>query len=87
MIKAYLSLKQKLRKLGLSWERIYELGFEYKYPALFLRGKISKEEMLEKIILENWQYAKRQMTWFQRDKRIKRGWKNLKTRKKLPKKF
>ena len=62
---------KKLRKLGLSWKRIYELGFEYKYPALFLRGKISKEEMLEKIILENWQYAKRQMTWFKRDKRIK----------------
>ena len=72
MIKAGLVAEtKKLRKLGLSWKRIYELGFEYKYPALFLRGKISKEEMLEKIILENWQYAKRQMTWFKRDKRIK----------------
>lgn len=55
---------KKLRKSGLSWKRIYELGFEYKYPALFLRGKIAKEEMLAKILLENWQYAKRQMTWF-----------------------
>ena len=62
---------KKLRQSGLSWKRIYELGFEYKYPALFLRSKISKEEMLDKIILENWQYAKRQMTWFKRDKRIK----------------
>ena len=62
---------EKLRKSGLSWKRIYEFGFEYKYPALFLQKKISKEDMLQKIILENWQYAKRQMTWFKRDKRIK----------------
>lgn len=62
---------KKLRKSGLSWKRIYELGFEYKYPALFLQSKISKDEMLERMILENWHYAKRQMTWFKRDKRIK----------------
>ena len=49
---------------GLSWKRIYELGFEYKYPALFLQKKISKDEMLSKMLIENWQYAKRQMTWF-----------------------
>ena len=62
---------KKLKKSGLSWKRIYELGFEYKYSALFLRRKISKDEMLAKMLIENWQYAKRQMTWFKRDKRIK----------------
>lgn len=62
---------QKLRDSGLSWKRIYELGFEYKYPALFLQNKVSKEEMFAKMLLENWQYAKRQMTWFKRDKKIK----------------
>jgi len=62
---------KKLRKSGLSWKRIYELGFEYKYPALFLRRKISKDEMLAKMLVENRQYSKRQMTWFKRDKRIK----------------
>lgn len=62
---------KKLKASGLSWKRIYELGFEYKYPALFLQNKISKDEMLQKMLLENWQYAKRQMTWFKRDKRIK----------------
>jgi len=56
---------------GLSWKRIYELGFEYKYPALFLQNKISKDEMLAKMLIENWQYGKRQMTWFKKDKRIK----------------
>ena len=62
---------RKLKESGLSWKRIYELSFEYKYPALFLQGKISKDEMLAKMLTENWQYAKRQMTWFKRDKRIR----------------
>lgn len=62
---------KKLKNLGLSWKRICEFGFEYKYPALFLQGKISKDEMLTKMLTENRQYAKRQMTWFKRDKRIK----------------
>ena len=62
---------KKLRKFGLSWKRLYELGFEYKYPAMFIQSKINKKEMLEKMILENRQYAKRQMTWFKRNKDIK----------------
>ena len=62
---------KKLRKSGSSWKRIYELGFEYKYPALFLQNKISKGEMLDRMLTENWQYAKRQMTWFRKNKRIK----------------
>ena len=68
---------KRLRASGLSWKRIHELGFEYKYPALFLQNKISKDEMLSKMLVENWQYAKRQMTWFKRDKRIK--WTNSPT--------
>ncbi len=60
-----------IRKLGLSWEKIYELGFEYRYPADFIREKIDKQEMLEKMLVENYKYAKRQMTWFKKDKRIK----------------
>ncbi len=55
---------EKLKKSGLTWKRIYELGFEYKYPTMFLRGEINKEEMLEKIISANRKYAKKQMTWF-----------------------
>ena len=62
---------KKLKESGLSWKRIYEFGFEYKYPAMYLQGKIDKKEMLAKMLIENRQYAKRQMTWFKRDKRIK----------------
>ena len=62
---------KKLKSSGLPWKRIYELGFEYKYPALFLQNKIGKDEMLAKMLVENRNYAKRQMTWFKKDKRIK----------------
>lgn len=57
---------KKLHDSGLSWKRIYEFGFEYKYPALFLQKKISRKEMLERMLLENWHYAKRQTTWFRK---------------------
>src|SRR3989344_4970508 len=76
---------KKLKELGLSWKRIYELGFEYKYPALFLQNKISKDEMLAKMLIENRQYAKRQMTWFKKDKRIK--WINFPTFSLFPRFF
>lgn len=61
---------KKLRAQSLSWKRISELGFEYKYPALYLQKKITKEEMLGSLKKENWRYAKRQITWFKRNPKI-----------------
>jgi len=56
---------------GLSKKRIRELGFEYKYPLDYFEGKIPSLKDLKNILAkENWRYAKRQMTWFKRDKRI-----------------
>ena len=69
--KGMLAEAKKLHSQSLSWKRLYELGLEYRYLAKFLKGEISKEEMIEKLKIEIWQYAKRQMTWFKRDKRIK----------------
>ncbi len=39
LIKETEKLKNPPTGGGLSWKRIYELGFEYKYPAMFLRGE------------------------------------------------
>jgi tRNA dimethylallyltransferase len=47
-----------------------ELGLEYRYMALHLTGKISKEEMLSQLETAIWHYAKRQKTWFKRNKEI-----------------
>lgn len=57
---------KKMKKNGITRKRIKELGFEYKYPALYLGKKIGQKEMIQKMILENIQYAKRQMTWFKK---------------------
>ena len=56
---------------GIGLERMIQLGLEYKYLALYLRGDLEKEEMIENLENAIWQYAKRQRTWFKRDKRIK----------------
>ncbi|MFA5053152.1 MAG: tRNA (adenosine(37)-N6)-dimethylallyltransferase MiaA [Parcubacteria group bacterium] len=59
-----------LRKKGLSWKRLYELGLEYRYISLYLKGELNYEEMREKLLTAIKQYARRQMTWFKRDKSI-----------------
>ena len=61
---------ENLRKKGLSWKRMEELGLEYRFLARYLRKKISKEEMTAQLETAINQYAKRQMTWFKRDKTI-----------------
>lgn len=61
---------KKLHNEGVSWKRLEDFGLEYKYLALFLQNKITKEEMIERIQKESEHYAKRQMTWFKRDLRI-----------------
>lgn len=62
---------ERLHKKGLSYERMRELGLEYRYLADFLESKINKKEMIQKLEIEIWRYAKRQATWFKRDKNIK----------------
>lgn len=61
---------KKLHEGGVSWERLENFGLEYKYIAEFLQNKISQIEMTELLKTKIWQYAKRQRTWFRRDKRI-----------------
>ena len=61
---------KNLNKNGLSWERMEELGLEYRYISRYLKGLISKEEMLQELEKEICDYAKRQMVWFKRNKDI-----------------
>jgi tRNA dimethylallyltransferase len=61
---------ENLHKKGLSWKRTEALGLEYRYVSLHLQGKLSKEEMIEKLNTEIWHFAKRQKTWFKRDQSI-----------------
>lgn len=43
-------------------------GLGYKEVVDFLEGKVTKEEMIDKIKMETRRYAKRQMTWFRKNK-------------------
>lgn len=60
----------RLHRDGLSWRRMEELGLEYRYMARHLQGKITHNQMLQQLENEIWKYAKRQKTWFKRDKEI-----------------
>ena len=68
---AMISEVKKLHRNGLSWKRLEEFGLEYRFVAQFLQKKITRQEMINKIQIESEHFAKRQMTWFKRDKRIK----------------
>lgn len=61
---------RKLHAAGVSWKRLHEFGLEYRYIALYLQNKITKKEMLAELEKEIYRYAKRQKTWFQRNKNI-----------------
>ncbi|MFH0937099.1 MAG: tRNA (adenosine(37)-N6)-dimethylallyltransferase MiaA [Candidatus Daviesbacteria bacterium] len=61
---------ENLLKKGLPLQRMRELGLEYGVLADLLQNKINKKEFAE--ILENkiHQFAKRQMTWYKKEKNI-----------------
>lgn len=68
--KGMLAEVKNLRASGLSFKKLESFGLEYKYIALFLQGKISKEEMKERLNFEIRHYAKRQITWLRRFEKI-----------------
>jgi len=60
----------RLHKKGLSYKRMENLGLEYKYLSCLIQNKISKTGFVRDLERAINQYAKRQMTWFKKDKRI-----------------
>lgn len=65
-------LVEETKKLAqkYSWELPSMSGIGYKQLGHFLRGEIGEQEAIEMIKRDTRHYAKRQMTWFKRDKRI-----------------
>jgi len=61
---------RRLHSMGLSWKRLYDLGLEYRYVSLYLRGELTKKEMVAELETAIWQYARRQKTWFKKNKEI-----------------
>ncbi|MDP2651116.1 MAG: tRNA (adenosine(37)-N6)-dimethylallyltransferase MiaA [bacterium] len=61
---------KRLHSQGLTYKRMFELGLEYRYLSLYLQNKISKQKMVDELYKEIKRYAKRQMTYFRRNKKI-----------------
>ena len=55
---------RRLRDAGVPWKRLDEMGLEYRYVSLYLRGELSFEEMVRTLNTRIHQFAKRQDTWF-----------------------
>lgn len=62
---------QGLLASGVSHERLDALGLEYRFVSRLLRGEFASEaEMIQRLKYASHDFTRRQLTWFQRDKRI-----------------
>lgn len=68
MIEEVNNLREKYK---LSWKKIQSFGLGYFWIPEYLQEKITLKELYEKVYLAEKDYAKRQMTWFSKDTRIK----------------
>jgi tRNA A37 N6-isopentenylltransferase MiaA len=60
-----------LRSRGVSDLRLDKLGLEYRFIARYLRGEFrSLDELRVQLGIAIRQFAKEQLTWFKRDRRI-----------------
>ncbi len=61
---------RKLHAQGLTYERMEQLGLEYRLMACHLQGTLSYDDMIYHMEKEIVAYAKRQMTWFKKNSDI-----------------
>ena len=61
---------KRLREQGLSWARLNDFGLEYRLVAKYLRGEIDYQDMVDGLNKEIFHFAKRQLTWFRKNKDI-----------------
>jgi tRNA dimethylallyltransferase len=60
---------KRLHKSGVSWDLLDYYGLEYRYGAMYLRGRLTKNDFFQKLNSAIRQFAKRQETWFRRMER------------------
>lgn len=61
---------ERLRDQGVSWDAPAMTSIGYRELGMFVRGELGRDEAIELVKRATRQYAKRQMTWFKKDKRI-----------------
>lgn len=60
----------RLREQELCWRKIQSFGLVYKWAVKLAKKETIREDFIENLAKEIRNYAKRQMTWFKKDKRI-----------------
>ncbi len=60
---------EHLLEQGVQPEQLIYYGLEYKYVTLYITGKLTYDEMFNKLNTAIHQFAKRQMTWFRKMER------------------
>ena len=67
---------EELLKSGISHDKLFFFGLEYKFIALYLRKELTYNDMFQKLNSAIHNFAKRQMTWFRKMERegIKINW-------------
>ena len=68
--KGMLNEVRTLLARGVSHKRLQSFGLEYRFMSKHLLGEISYDEMIEQLYRATLQFAKRQNTWFKRNKEI-----------------
>ena len=57
---------ERLYNEGVDYARLNSFGLEYRFISAYLQEKIEYEEMIEKLGIATYRFAKRQKTWFRR---------------------
>lgn len=67
---------EELLRSGITYEKLNFFGLEYRYIGLYLSGRLSYNDMFQKLNSAINNFAKRQMTWFRKMERegIKINW-------------
>lgn len=61
---------RRLHANGVGWKRLESFGLEYRWVARFLQGNITRHEMRDALLKDIVAYAKRQLTWWRKNKDI-----------------
>jgi len=61
---------KSLFQSGVTYEKLYFFGLEYKYIGMYLKRELTYNDMFQKLNSAIHSFAKRQMTWFKRNKNI-----------------
>ncbi|MBP6924228.1 MAG: tRNA (adenosine(37)-N6)-dimethylallyltransferase MiaA [Candidatus Pacebacteria bacterium] len=61
---------ETLHAQGVTYERLDDLGLEYRYIGQYLQKNLTYDEMILQLETKIRQYAKRQLTWLKRDTEI-----------------